>query len=414
MRNLVFNMTLAYRALRNNRMRSGITIAVIGLGITALVGILTSIEVMKKAISSSFSSMGANSFQITSDVIKKKNHGGGMSISFTEGKYITYPEARLFKERYTYPSTVGISMQASSIETVHFGSEKTNPNTNVTGADDAYLSVNDATLSAGRNFSPTEIQSGSYVCILGEGTAKKIFKKNAKKAVDKMVSVGNTKCRVIGILASKGASMMMNNDNSVLMPLNTTRQIYGGDNSYLITVLVKDVKMKKYASEEAEGIFRVIRKQPLGAENNFSVSQNNDIANMVIENTSYVQMAAIVICIITLLNSIIGLMNIMLESVAERTREIGVSKALGARSSYIRSQFLTEAIMISLMGGAVGVVTGMLLGNIIGMFFDVGFVVPWAWILLGVGLCAAVGIVSGIYPAIKASKLNPINALRYE
>ncbi len=414
MRNLLFNITLAYRALRNNRMRSGITIAVIALGITALVGILTTIEVMKKAISSSFSSMGVNSFQLTSDVIKKKKHSGGMSISFNEGKSITYAEAKLFKERYTYPATVGISVNANSIETVHFGSEKTNPNISVTGVDDAYLTVNDAKLSAGRNFSASEIQSGSYVCILGEGTAKKIFKKNINKAVGQEVFIGNFKCMVLGILASKGASMFMNNDNSVLIPVNAARQMYGGENSFLITVLVNDVKMKTFASEEAEGIFRVIRKQPLGTQNNFSISKNDDIASMVIDNTKYIQVAAIVICIITLLNSVIGLMNIMLESVSERTREIGVSKALGARAAYIRSQFLTEAILISLMGGTVGVIIGILLGNIIGMFLGVGFVVPWLWIWLGVGLCAAVGILSGIYPAIKASKLNPINALRYE
>ncbi len=413
MKNLLFNVTLAYRALRNNRMRSGITIAVIGLGITALVGILTSIEVMKKAISSSFSSMGVNSFQVTSDVVKKKK-GGGVRISFNEGKSITYSEARLFKERYTYPATVGISTMASNVETVHFGSEKTNPNITVTGVDDAYLLVNDVKLSVGRNFTPVEVQSGSYVCILGEGTAKKIFKKNVNKAVGELVSVGNMKCRVIGVMASKGSSMFMNNDNAVLIPLNAARQAYGGESSFLLTVLVKDVKMKDFAAEEAEGIFRVIRKQPLGTENNFSISKNDDIASMVIDNTKYIQMSAIIICIITLLNSVIGLMNIMLESVSERTREIGVSKALGARSSYIRSQFLTEAIMISLMGGAAGIVVGMLLGNIIGLFFGVGFVVPWLWIGLGVALCAGVGIVSGIYPAIKASKLNPINALRYE
>jgi putative ABC transport system permease protein len=305
-------------------------------------------------------------------------------------------------------------MMASNVETVHFGSEKTNPNITVTGVDDAYLLVNDVKLSVGRNFTPVEVQSGSYVCILGEGTAKKIFKKNVNKSVGELVSVGNMKCRVIGVMASKGSSMFMNNDNAVLIPLNAARQAYGGESSFLLTVLVKDVKMKNFAAEEAEGIFRVIRKQPLGTENNFSISKNDDIASMVIDNTKYIQMAAIIICIITLLNSVIGLMNIMLESVSERTREIGVSKALGARSSYIRSQFLTEAIMISLMGGAAGIVVGMLLGNIIGLFFGVGFVVPWLWIGLGVALCAGVGIVSGIYPAIKASKLNPINALRYE
>ncbi len=414
MRNLLFNITLALRAISNNRLRSGITIAVIGLGITALVGILTGIQVMKVAISSSFSSMGVNSFQLTSDVIKKKKHKGGMNISITEGKSITYTEAKLFKERYTFPATVGLSMTGNQVATIMYGSEKTNPNITVTGADEAYLTVNDTKLFSGRNFSSTEIQSGGYVCILGDGVAKKLFKKNIVNAIDKEVAIGGIKCKVIGIMASKGSSMFMNSDNNVILPLNTARQIYGGENAYLISVSVPQIGMKAFAAEEAEGVFRVIRRLPLGSENDFSVSQNSDLVNMVLENTTYIQVAAIVICIITLLNSIIGLMNIMLESVSERTREIGVSKALGARSSYIRGQFLTEAVLISLMGGAAGVIVGVLMGNIVGIIFNVGFVVPWAWIGLGVSLCAIVGVISGIYPAIKASKLDPIEALRYE
>ena len=414
MRNLLFNVTLAFRALRTNKLRSGITIAVIGLGITALVGILTGIEVMKTAISSSFSSMGVNSFQVTSDVIKKKKHKGGVNISISEGQSISYTEARLFKERFSFPAIVSMSMSASQVATAYFGSEKTNPNINISGVDDAYLIVNDSKLDAGRNFSASEIQSGAYVCLLGDGVAKKLFKKNVKKAVGSDISVGGVKYRVLGIIASKGASMFMNSDNNILLPLNTARQIYGGENSYLLTVLVHDIKMKAFAAEEAEGLFRVIRRLPLGGENNFSISQNADMVNMVLENTSYIEAAAIIICIITLLNSVIGLMNIMLESVSERTREIGVSKALGARSAYIRSQFLTEAVLISLMGGVVGVVAGMLIGNIVGFMFNVGFIVPWMWISLGVSLCAVVGIISGIYPAIKASKLDPIVALRYE
>lgn len=414
MRQLVFNITLATRALRNNRLRSGITIAVIGLGIMALVGILTGIEVMKVAISSSFTSMGVNSFQITSDVIKKKKHKGGMNISVTEGKYITYAEAKLFKSRFTFPGHVSLSMQATNVGTVRYASEKTNPNITFNGVDEEHLVANDSKLSYGRNFTNIDVNSGKYICIIGEGIAKKLFKKRMSDAIDKVILVGNVPCRVIGVLESKGSSMFMNSDNSLLLPLNTARQIYGGENSYLLTVLVNDVKKKAMATEEAEGIFRVIRRLPLGSDNNFTISQNNDLVDMVLENTMVIEIAAIAICLITLLNSVIGLMNIMLESVVERTREIGVSKALGARSSTIRSQFLTEAIIISLMGGMVGIIAGMLMGNILGVFFHIGFVVPWPWVGLGIGLCLIVGIISGIFPAIKASKLDPIVALRYE
>lgn len=411
MMQLFFNLTLAFRAIRTNRLRSALTIAIIGIGIMALVGILTAIEVMKESVNSNFSSMGVNSFQIINETLKKKGHKGRR---MTEEKNITYDEAKAFRERFTFPGTVGISIDGTQVATVHHGSEKTNPNVHVTGVDETYLSATDTKLDAGRNFSVSEIQSGSYTCILGNGIAKKLFKHGVGTAINQVVSVGDIKYRVIGVMESKGGSMVMDNDNMVIIPLNVARSLYGGDNSYLISVIVPDVKMKTFAAEEAEGLFRVIRKLPLGTANNFSITQNNDLVNIVMDVTRYIRWAALIIAVITLFGSVIGLMNIMLVSVAERTREIGVSKALGARSSTIKRQFLTESVMISLMGGVAGVVLGMLMGNLVGLFFHVGFVVPWLWISLGVSLCAIVGVISGIYPAIKASKLDPIVALRYE
>ncbi len=414
MMQLFFNLTLAFRAIRTNRLRSVLTIVIIALGITALVGILTSIEVMKAGVSSNFSSLGANSFQVTSDIIKRKKAGKGVHLSVSEGKDITFDEAKAFKERFTYPATIGISFTGNSVSTVQFRSEKTNPNIRVSGVEETYLTVSDTKLTYGRNFSASEMQSGSPVCILGSAVAQKLFKKKQSQGINEVISVGNTKCRVIGIMESKGGSMMMNADNVVLMPIDLARAVYGGNNGYLLTVLVHDVKMKDIAVEESEGLFRTIRKVPLGSENNFTITQNNEVISVLLDVTRYIRWAAVIIGIITLLGSVIGLMNIMLVSVAERTREIGVSKALGARSSTIKRQFLTESVMISLMGGGVGVIMGMLVGNIVGLFFKTGFVVPWVWIIMGVSVCGIVGVISGIYPAIKASKLDPIVALRYE
>ncbi len=414
MMQLFFNLSLAFRAIRTNKLRSALTIAIIGLGIMALVGILTAIEVMKEGVSSNFSSMGANSFQITSDIIKKKKRHGGMQISVTEQKNISYTEAKTFRERFRFPSSVGISVSGSNMATVRYLSEKTNPNVHVTGVDETYMTATDSKLEFGRNFSVTEIQSGSYVCILGSGIAKKLFKHNIEMSLNQVISVGDVKYRVVGIMESRGGSMVMDNDNTVLIPLNTARAHYGSSTSYMISVTVPDVRQKEIASEEAEGLFRVIRRIPLGTQNNFSVSQNADLINMLLDITKYIRWAAIVIGIITLLGSVIGLMNIMLVSVAERTREIGVSKALGARSATIKRQFLTESVMISLMGGVVGVILGMLVGNLVSLVLKTGFIVPWLWIGIGVTICALVGVISGIYPAIKASKLDPIVALRYE
>lgn len=416
MQQLGFNIAQALRTISANILRSSITILIITLGITALVGILTATDVMKAGVSSNFSSMGANSFQITNEVIKtKKNKGGrGVQISSTEIKNISYDEATEFKKRYQFPNTtVGMSVTGTVVATVSNQAEKTNPNVRVMGVDQNYLSISQTALLAGRDISKNEEENGSYVCILGNAVAKKIFKDPAK-GLNQIVSVGANKFNVIGVADEKGGSMMMNADNMVMIPVNTARAVYGADNSYAISVLVANVNMKSIASEEAEGLFRVIRKQPLGTENNFAISQNNSMVEMVLEIIGKIGYAAIGIAIVTLLGSIIGLMNIMLVSVVERTREIGISKALGARSSVIRQQFLLESIIISLMGGVLGIIFSLLIGFALAAKFHVGFIIPWAWIILGVSICTIVGVISGIYPALKAAKLDPIIALRIE
>jgi putative ABC transport system permease protein len=412
MQQLRFNISQALRTISANLLRSIITILIITLGITALVGILTATDVMKAGVSSNFSSMGANSFQITNEVIKTKKGKGGMRVSSTEVKNISYDDAKAFKERYAFPNTVvGLSVLGTMVATVANENEKTNPNVRVMGVDQNYLSIAQTALSAGRNISKYEEDNGNYVCVVGAAIAKKLFKKPTK-AINEMVSVGANKFRIVGVAEEKGGSMMMDQDNMVFIPLQTARAVYGGANSFAINVLVKDVAVKKIASEEAEGVFRGIRKIPLGDENNFSVQENNTLVEMVNDLVGQIGVAAMAIAIVTLLGSIIGLMNIMLVSVVERTREIGISKALGARSAVIRQQFLLESILISLMGGGLGIIFSLIIGISLSSYFEVAFVIPWAWILLGVTICSIVGVVSGIYPALKASKLDPIVALR--
>ena len=414
MTRLLFNFSLAYRTIRSNKMRSAITIAIIALGITALIGILTSIEVMKAGVYTSFSQMGANSFQITGDIIKQKR-SKGIHMSVREGKNISYWEAKSFKNRFDFPADVSMSMSGSGIATVKYNSVKTNPNINTMGIDENYLKISDTELETGRGFSQSELQFGSAVCILGNGVATNLFKKKYKSAVGKVVSIGDMKYTVIGIAESKGGSMIMNADNLVFLPLENARQVYGTDNErYVVNVMVADITQKELAAQEAEGLFRVIRKVPIGMENDFTIQQNDSLATMLLDSIGIISWAALFIGIITLLGSVIGLMNIMLVSVAERTREIGINKALGARASTIKQQFLTESVLISLIGGVTGIICGILIGNLAGMLFDTPFIIPWGWIIVGVSLCTVVGIISGIYPALKAAKLDPIVALRYE
>lgn len=415
LRNLIFNATLAARSVRNNKLRSGITICIIALGIMALVGILTAIQGLKASIYSNFSSMGANTFQITNQMLVSKNKGGSMHISSVAQKEISYEDARAFKERFDFPASVGISMVGTNASTVQAGNTKTNPNIMLLGVDENYLTVSGTSLQAGRNFSSEELSAGSYVCILGNEIARKLFKESPAKALNKTITAGYVKYTVIGVAERKGSSMISDVNNNVFIPLQNARAVYGvGSGSYVMSVHVENVALLDMAASEAEGLFRVIRKIPPGADENFSINKNDNLAAMVAGNISYVSVAAIFIGFITLLGAVIGLMNIMLVSVAERTREIGVSKALGAKSSAIRSQFLTESVLISLAGGLLGVVAGILIGNIVSILLKSGFIIPWLWIFLGFALCMIVGLVSGAYPAARAAKLDPIQALRYE
>lgn len=412
MRHFFFYIGQALRTIRANLLRSVITILIITLGITALVGILTATDVMKAGVASNFSDMGANSFQLTSEVVKTKRGRRGAQVNYSSTVEITYDQARQFKQRYDFPGTrVGISTVGSSVSTVRFESQKTNPNIRVMGVDQDYLAISQTALLGGRNISRYDEENSNPVCVLGYDIAKKLFTR-PERALGKIVSVGANKVQVVGVADKKGGSMMMNADNVVLLPLQTARGFYGGSGSYGISVLVNKVSVKQVAAEEAEGLFRVIRRVPLGGKNDFSVQQNNSMAEMVLDLVGKIGIAAMVIAVVTLLGSIIGLMNIMLVSVVERTREIGLSKALGARASVIRAQFLLESIVISLIGGILGILFSLIIGLALASSFEVAFVIPWAWIFLGVAICTVVGVVSGIYPALKAARLDPIIALR--
>jgi putative ABC transport system permease protein len=411
---LLFNTALAYRSIRTNKLRTGITVGIIALGITALIGILTSIEALKASIYANFSGMGSNTFQITNETLKSNNRGRGVNSSSAGQKNISYRDALAFKDRYTFPSKVSISMIGSGGATVKYGMEQTNPNIRVMGIDDQYLDISGTGLASGRNFSAKEVTEGNYVCLLGYSIARKLFKGKLQNALNATITVGFIRYKVIGVAESKGSSMISNVDNQVFIPLQNARAVYGGEESFVISVKVLHVSSIAIAGEEAEGLFRMIRNIPLHAAANFSINRNDNLAAMVMENVAYVSGAALFIGFITLLGAAIGLMNIMLVSVAERTREIGINKALGAKSSVIKNQFLTESLLISIAGGLIGVLSGIIIGNIVSILLKSGFIIPWAWIGLGLLLCTVVGLVSGFYPAAKAAKLDPIVALRYE
>lgn len=402
-------------AIRGQMLRTVLTVLIIAFGIMALVGILTSIDALKGSINSSFSSMGANSFTIRNSGMNI--HMGGRAKKAKKHSKITYYQAIEFSRRFKYPSRVSVSTMADQVGTIRYENIKSNPNITVMGVDPDYLDVSGYTLSAGRNFSVHDLEEGLHVCILGKELVDKLFttKTGEINPIDKIVSVGPAKYRVIGILGEKGSSMGFGGDKVCLIPLTNAKQDYGNDYAtYSITVKLNQVTDMEPATGEATSMMRNVRKDQIGEEDSFEITQSDSLAGILIDSMSTVTLSATIIGIITLLGASIGLMNIMLVSVTERTREIGIRKSLGATRQTIRKQFLTEAIVICQLGGLTGIILGVLIGNLISVAVGGAFIIPWDWIILGVSVCFLVGLAAGIYPAIKASNLDPIEALRYE
>jgi len=406
------NIQIALGAIKANLLRSVLTMLIIAVGITALVGILTAIDSIKQSINSNFSSMGANTFTIRNREMNIRIGKQGKKPK--KFRSISYEEANQFKEQFIFPALVSISTIASSASTIKFRNDKTNPNITIFGSDENYVSAAGYEISRGRNFSATEVFLNTPVVVIGSEIVKQIFPYK-KNPLNEIISVGNQKMRVVGVLKEKGASMSMGGDKVVIIPISFARQKFlEGEVSYTLNVMASNPGQMDIGISEATGLFRKVRKVNLVQEDNFEILKSDSIAGLLIDNIKYVTMAATIIGLITLLGAAIGLMNIMMVSVTERTREIGVRMSLGATRKSIRTQFLVEAIVICQFGGIIGIILGILTGNITSFAVGAGFIVPWLWIASGFLLCFLVGIIAGFYPAAKASKLDPVEALRYE
>lgn len=405
------NIRIALKSIRTNLLRTILTIFIIAFGIMALVGILTAIDSIKSSLTESFSLMGANTFTIESRSMRV--HIGNQSFRRKNHEFISHRQAQEFKERYVFPARVSIWTRASGTAIVKYKSYKSNPNTTVIGADEDYIYTAGYEIEKGRNLTETDVRNNANLILLGNDVATRAF--GNEDPLNRFISVGNGRYRVIGVLKSRGQSGGMGTDRLCILPYTNVRQYFSRPQMrYSINVMPRSPEMMDISLSEAEGIFRLVRRLDARDESDFNITKSDQLAQMLIENLKFVTLAATIIGLITLMGAVIGLMNIMLVSVTERTKEIGTRKALGAKSVMIKRQFLYEAIVIGQLGAVVGILLGIVIGNGVSLAIGSSFIVPWKWILLGIVLCFGVGIVSGYFPAVKASRLDPIHALRYE
>ncbi len=406
------NIKIAFQSVRVNMLRTVLTVMIISVGITALIGILTAIDSIKRSITKEFTYMGTNTFMITSRGMQVRV--GNQRYRTKNFSYISYHQAKEFQDRFIFPALTALSVHVSGRATVQYGGEKTHPNITVRGIDSNYLQTAGFEIDRGRSFNNSELTNGRPVVLLGRSLAQKLFK-SGEDPLFKMVKIGNGRYQVIGVLKSKGSGMGVSNDMLCFIPNNNARNAFSQPGmNFNIQIKVDRPETMAMVTGQAESLFRNIRGLSPRDETDFNIETSDNLVNILLENIRMITLVATIIGLITLLGAAIGLMNIMLVSVTERTREIGIRKAVGARSAAIRQQFLTEAVLIGQMGGVVGIVAGILIGNLVSVLISSPFVIPWHWILTGVFICFIVGIVSGYYPAMKASKLDPIESLRYE
>jgi len=404
------SLMMALGAIRGSKLRSVLTLLGVAVGVFSIISVMTALGVLRNGIEEGMTQLGANTYQIQKFPASFGDNGRGR---FRNRKDISYEQALAVKEKMTLAEAVGIEGWQFG-RMVFWQGTRSNPNIMICGENTEGVITNDWVIESGRSFSDADVDEARMVAVLGKPVVEKLFPSYVDP-VGQTIRVDGAIYTVIGVFQKKGGSLGGNQDNFVCTPITTFFSRYGKeDRDIHIMVKARSRDVVDDAIEQSRMILRAVRHVPPGAEDDFSWFSNDSLISQFNDLTLYLRLGVLLVSSIALLAAGVGIMNIMLVSVTERTREIGVRKSIGALRKDILTQFMIEAVILCELGGSVGIVLGVICGNVVGILMDVPAVIPWNWVGLGVLVCSVVGLIFGVYPAWKASHLDPIEALRFE
>lgn len=401
---------MALEAIRDNKLRSSLTLLGITIGVFSVIGVMTAIRTLESSVESGLNVFGTNTFSISKRPAMNFGHGGRWK--YRNRPNITYQLYEDLKERAELPLLVSASDNKYGA-TVKYKDKQATKNIEVFGADEWTVRTYNTNIGDGRNFTPDDVLHSRKTAIIGKDAITQLFP--FEDPLDKMITIDGIKFRVIGVIEEKGAMFGESQDNFIGIPLTTHLQMFGGFRRNIeLTVEAPSAELYDQTRDEVIGILRTLRKIPPGEDNNFELTSNEEILEELTPFSDGIKLFAFSVSVIALVVAGIGIMNIMLVSVSERIKEIGIRKAIGATRRDILTQFLTEAIFLSEFGGVAGIVLGVAGGNAVAAIFKIPAVIPLDWAFIGLAVCSVIGIGFGIYPAWKAANMDPIESLRFE